>query len=267
MSVKTKYISRATVLVLLGILLMTGVGLMALPQPPVPPRLVNDFESVLTSSQLQSLEQKLVEYDNAHTTQIAIIITNDLHGYEISDFSIQLAEKWKVGSAGSENGVLITVAPESRQVFIAVGYGLEGVIPDITARRIVDNEILPAFRNNNYYQGLENATNVIMQLAAGEFAASDYNEQTESSPFAFLFPFLMIVVVVLLLSRKRNAYASPGKSIPAATLFWLLTHGSRGSKGSFGNFSSGRGGFGGGGGGFGGFGGGRFGGGGAGGSW
>ncbi|MFN3556531.1 MAG: TPM domain-containing protein [Bacteroidales bacterium] len=263
-----KTIRAAAFFFVLGMMLVSSAHTLALPQRPSPPRLVNDKENLLSPSQRQMLEQKLVQYDNAHSTQIAIVITNNLHGYEISDFAVRLAEHWGVGSAGSENGVMIAVAPAERKVFIAVGYGLEGVIPDITAKRIVDNEILPAFRNGDYYQGLDTATQVLMQLAAGEFAASDYNGAAETvPPGALIFPFLMIVVIVLLLSRKRNAFNSPGKAIPAGTLFWLLTHGSRGSKGSFGSFSSGRGGFSGGGGSFRGFGGGRFGGGGAGGSW
>jgi uncharacterized protein len=250
-------------------------GLQALPPQPSPPRLVNDFEKLLTSAQVNSLESKLVNYANTHQTQIAIIITDDLYGLEIADFSTRLGTAWEIGKAGFENGIVITVAPETRDVYIAVGYGLEGVIPDITARRIVENEIIPAFRSESYFQGLDNATGVIMQLAAGEFPASEYAEQEEVPPGAVFVPFILIILLVFFLSRRRRNYASPGKSIPFWTLLWLLSHGSRGSRGSFGNFNSGRGsfspgrgGFGGGGtGGFGGFGGGRFGGGGAGGKW
>jgi uncharacterized protein len=152
-------------------------------------------------------------------------------------------------------------------VYIAVGYGLEPAIPDITAKRIIENEIIPNFKNNAYYKGLDEATNVLMQLASGEFAASEYGQQ-EVPPGVMVGPFLLIMLVIILLASRRKNYASPGKSIPFWTLLWLLGSGGRGGGGSFGNFSSGRGPFGGsGGGGFGGFGGGRFGGGGAGGSW
>lgn len=275
MSTNIKNMNRAVVFIILGVVLFTATDLLALPKRPSPPLLVNDMENLLSAAQRQTLEQKLVQYDNAHSTQIAIVITNNLYGYEISDFSVRLAEQWGVGSSGSENGVLITVAPEMRAVYIAVGYGLEGVIPDITAKRIVENEIIPAFRSESYFMGLDNATTVLMQLAAGEFPASEYAKQEEAPPGAVFVPFILIILLVIFLSRKRRNYDSPGKSIPFWTLFWLLSHGSRGSKGSFGNFSSGRGsfgpgrgGFGGGSsGGFGGFGGGRFGGGGAGGKW
>ncbi|TVQ88625.1 MAG: TPM domain-containing protein [Bacteroidetes bacterium] len=261
---------------LLGFVFIFLIGsLQALPPQPSPPRLVNDFENILTAAQVSTLESKLANYANTHQTQIAIIITDDLYGLEIADFSTRLGTAWEVGKAGFENGIVITVAPQKRDVYIAVGYGLEGVIPDITARRIVENEILPAFRSENYFQGLDNATNVIMQLAAGEFPASEYAQQEEVPSGAVFVPFILIILLVFFLSRRRRNYTSPGKSIPFWTMLWLLSHGSRGSRGSYGNFSSGRGsfspgrgGFGGGRpGGFGGFGGGRFGGGGAGGSW
>jgi len=246
---------------------------LALPEKPSPARLVNDFIGLLPRQQADALEQKLVAYAGSHSTQIAVIITSDLSGLEIADFSARVGEAWGVGQAGNENGVVITVAitESSRQVFIAPGYGLEGVIPDATAKRIVENEILPNFRNENYYQGLDAATTVIMQLAAGEFAAADYHAREERAPGAMFLPLILIILFVVFMSRANRRFASPGKSIPFWALFWLLSSGSRGSSGSFGNFSSGSGsfgrGFGGGGAGFGGFGGGRFGGGGAGGSW
>ncbi|TVQ10228.1 MAG: TPM domain-containing protein [Bacteroidetes bacterium] len=255
--------------------LFSTFAMQALPPQPRPPRLVNDFENLLSPAQVSALENKLSEYDRAHQTQIAIIITNNLYGLEIADFSTRLGTEWGIGQAGFENGIVITVVPEKRDVYIASGYGLEALIPDIIAKRIIENILLPAFRNDNYYQGLDNATTEIMQRASEEFPASEYAQQEEVPPGAIVVPFLMIVLLVIVLSRRRRGYASPGKSIPFWTMFWLLSHGSRGSRGSFGNFSSGRGSFGpgrgsfGGGssGGFGGFGGGRFGGGGAGGSW
>lgn len=261
------------------LLAFTSQGAFSLPSQPSPPRLVNDFAGLLASGEVARLEEKLRDYDRTHSTQIAIIITNDLYGYEITDFSARVGEKWGVGRAGFENGVVITVSlvEGSREVAIATGYGVESVLPDITARRIIDNEILPSFREGNYYQGLNNATTVIMQLAAGEFSAADYSPQEEEVPFiALVLPFVFVFILIALLSKKRRHYHSPGKTIPFWTLFWLLSHGSRGSRGSYGNFSSGRGSFGPGGGSFGGsrggssfggFGGGRFGGGGARGSW
>ncbi|MBW6496816.1 MAG: TPM domain-containing protein [Bacteroidales bacterium] len=254
--------------------------LSAIPPPPDPPSLVTDYAGLLSGGQRMSLEMKLAEYDAVYSTQIAIVTIKDLGGMEPADFADRLGEAWGVGRAGKENGVLILVNPgeggQKGKVHIAIGYGLEGVIPDITAKRIVDREILPNFREGRFFEGLDQATSVLMQLAAGEFPAEEYNQGEEPSVLAAFFTVLFIFLIIFLLSRKRNAHYSPGKEIPFWTWLWLMSSASKGSKGSWGDFSSGRGSFGSGsfgggsfgrGSGFGGFGGGRFGGGGAGGSW
>ncbi|MEE4178264.1 MAG: TPM domain-containing protein [Bacteroides sp.] len=259
------------------LLLISWTFAAALPPAPDPPSLVTDFSGLLNGGQRMSLEMKLAEYAAVHGTQIAVVTVDDLEGIEPAVYADQLAEAWGVGQAGKENGVLILVNPsEDRQqgkMHITVGYGLEGVIPDITARRIIDREILPHFREGRYYEGLDQATTVLMQLAAGEFPAEEYNQSGEPSGVAALVFFLLLLLIFILISRKRNDHYNPGKGIPVWTWLWLLSSGSQSSKGSWGDFSGGRGTFGGGsfgggvGGGFGGFGGGRFGGGGAGGSW
>lgn len=259
------------------LLLATWSFALALPPAPDPPSLVVDYSGLLNGGQRMSLEMKLNEYARVHGTQIAVVTIDDLEGMEPSDFADQLAEAWGVGQAGRENGVMILVNPsEDRQhgeMHITVGYGLEGVIPDITARRIVEREIIPNFKEGRFYEGLDQATTVLMQLAAGEFPAEEYDQSGDVSGVAVLVFFLFFILFMILISRKRNDHYNPGKGIPAWTWLWLLSNGSRGSKGSWGDFSGGRGTFGGGsfgggfGGGFGGFGGGSFGGGGAGGSW
>lgn len=263
--------SRYLLPALLMFLVMFSTQLLGndIPERPSPPKLVNDFAGMLQASDVSRLEQKLVGYNNTHSTQIAVVTVSDLKGYDIADFADRLAEDWGVGQQGKENGVVILINPVGaqgqRRIHITVGYGLEGVIPDITAKRVVDNEILPAFRNGNYYQGLDKGTEVLMQLAAEEFTAEEYHQRQgeEQSPFAMLFPLIIMIIIFWLFSRGKKGQYSPGKSLSFWTLLWLMSSGGRGRGGSFGG-----GGFGGGGGSsFGGFGGGRFGGGGAGGSW
>ena len=134
----------------------------------------------------------------------------------------------------------------------------------------MNNELLPAFRNNNFYKGLNDATNVLMSMAAGEISAEGYNKQTSGSPLAALIPFIIILIIFLIMRSTRNReYGAGGKSnLPFWTALWLGSSMGSSHRGSWGGFSGGGGGSGfGGGGGFGGFGGGSFGGGGAGGSW
>ncbi len=245
----------------------------AIPPRPSPPRLVNDYARMLTSAQVRQLEEKLAAYERTHSTQIAVVSITDLGGYTPAEFAERLGETWGVGQAGFENGVVILINPGGaqgqRRVHIAVGYGLESVIPDAIASRIVQQEIIPAFRNEQYFQGIDKATDVMMQLAAGEYTAQEYRDaggETEESLWVLLFPLLMIIFFFVLFSKKRRGFDSPGKNIPFWTLLWLMTSAGRGGGGSFGG-SGQRGGSFGGGGSFRGFGGGRFGGGGAGGSW
>ena len=244
-----------------------------IPDRPVPPRLVNDFAGLLNSEEVGRLENKLVRFNDSTSTQIAIVIVPSLGGYEISDYAVRLAEKWGIGQRGLNNGVLILVKPKTADsnggVNISQGYGLEGVIPDITCAEIIDNEILPAFRNNDYYGGLSNATNTLMSLARGEFSAADYGQKAKKSTGkkspAGAIIFIIIIAIAIFAGRSGG---SNRRNISTGGLpFWLLLsmmNSGRGShSGSWGGFSGG----GSSGGGFGGFGGGSFGGGGASGSW
>jgi uncharacterized protein len=243
-----------------------------IPERPVPPRLVNDLAGMLKVDEVNSLEQKLVIFNDSTSTQIAIVIVPSLGGYDKADFAQQLAEKWGIGQKGLNNGVLILVKPKTAgsngQVQIAPGYGLEGIITDITCGEIVDREILPSFRNGDYYGGLNNATNTLMSLARKEFSAAEYGHRakkvtTKGIPFGLI----IFIVFIIIMMVGRNSGGSNNKHISTGGLpFWMLMgmmNSGRGSSGSWGGFSGGSSG----GGGFGGFGGGSFGGGGAGGSW
>jgi uncharacterized protein len=246
------------------------------PARPVPPRLVNDFAGLLTSSEISLLENKLVAYNDSTTTQIAIVIVEDLKGYAAGDYAQRLAENWGIGQKGLNNGVLILIKPRQGdsygEVFIAQGYGLEGVIPDIVCAEIIDNEILPAFRNEDFYGGLNRATSVLMSLASKEFSADEYRSKGGSGaegPIAGLIFFVVLIIIIIaVISGKggRNNRNIASKELPLWLLLSMLNSGRNSHRGSWGGFSGG-GGFGGGGGGFGGFGGGSFGGGGAGGRW
>ena len=142
-----------------------------LPDQMSPPRLVNDFAGLLDEAQRRSLEQKLADFDRETSTQITVVTVDDLDGYAPADYAQRLHDKWGVGRKGKDNGILILVKPsqpDSRgEAYISVGYGLEGVIPDITAGRILDQEMIPEFRRGSVYDGLDKATNVLMQLSCG----------------------------------------------------------------------------------------------------
>ncbi|MDR1762640.1 MAG: TPM domain-containing protein [Dysgonamonadaceae bacterium] len=263
-----------------------------IPDKPSPPRLVNDFANVLSASEIAQLENELDEFARSTSTQIAVVTVPSLNGYDIADYAFRLGEKWGIGQKGSDNGVVVLYKPktdnEKGQVFVAVGYGLEGVIPDAVANRlIVNNEMIPHFRENDTYGGLSAGCKVIMSLASKEFTAKEYEEENndyaaEGFVIFVLGMFIFFIIISILASRNRDytiqsgqsgqdsQQANANSSLPWWVLLSMLNSGN--SSGKWDDFNSGGGSFGGGfgggsSGGFGGFGGGSFGGGGAGGSW
>lgn len=264
-------------LLTLAVILYNLSGVIAfsqnLPEKPVPPRLVNDLAGMLNSEEENSLEQKLVAFNDSTSIQIAIVIVPTLMGYDQADYAQRLGEKWGIGKKSLNNGVLILVKPKQQgsdgKIFITQGYGLEGVLPDLTCAQIVDNDILPAFRKGDYYGGLSNAVGSIMAITKGEFSAEQYGQKGRKNAGKHVpFGLIVFIIFIIIMFISRGAGGSNRKNISTGGLpFWMLLgmmNSGRGSHGgSWGGFSGG----GGGGGGFGGFGGGSFGGGGAGGSW
>ena len=235
--------------------------------------LVQDYTQFLTEKQDQKLNQKLNTLSRETSTQILFVTVDNLFGYDKNDYATRLGEAWGIGGK-EDNGVVILVLPKSAkhkgQVAIQVGYGLEGLIPDVVAKRIVEHEIIPNFKKGKYYRGIDASVDVITSLTKGKFTADTYlarnkgRQAAESEnwlPFIF---FIFFFIFFIILRSKSGRHQSMGSNLP----FWIamgMMGSSRGHGGGFSDFSSGGGSFGGGG--FGGFGGGSFGGGGAGGSW
>jgi uncharacterized protein len=236
------------------------------PKRPDPPRLVNDFTKTLSATEASALEQKLVAYNDSTSTQIAIVILGSLEGYAIEDYTFALGEQWGIGQKEEDNGVLMLIAIEDRKIFIGTGYGMEGVLPDGLLKRIVENDIKPAFKAGNYYQGINAGIDSIFKLAAGEYTADEVVEQ--KAPFGIIIGVFLLIFAAIVIIKVRSVreYAAVN-GIPYWTAWQLLDQARRAHPGSWGGFSGGSSWGGGGGGGFGGFGGGSFGGGGAGGSW
>ena len=231
---------------------------------PNPPRLVTDAAGVLSAEQVETLERKLVALDDSTSNQIAVVLIKTLGDNGIEDYALKLFREWGIGNKKTNNGVLIIAAIDDRKMWIEVGYGLEGAIPDVTAASIYRNEMVPEFKKQNYYQGIDNAINALTKAAVGEYKVQKEKKRSNSgsgsgSIFTFLF---LIVVVILFLSRGGRGGRGGGGlgSIANAVILSSLLNGGRGGGGGWGGGDSG-------GGGFGGFGGGSSGGGGAGGSW
>lgn len=232
------------------------------------PSLVQDYARFLSPAQQRDLEAQLNQLSNSTSTQILFVTVPSLLGYEKNDYAAQLGEAWGVGGK-ENNGIIILIQPKTAntrgEVSIQVGYGIEPLIPDAIAKRIIEYEMIPAFKKGDNYAGILATITVMKKLTDGEFTADQYLKQHKKSKKLAPSIMIMLFLGLMFLLRFRSARQySIGHNIPFWVALSMMSSSSRG--GGFSNFSSGGGSFGGGGG-FGGFGGGSFGGGGAGGSW
>lgn len=232
---------------------------------PNPPVAVNDFGNFLEPFQREALEKKIRDYNDNTSSAIVIVTVPNLQGYDISELALKYLREWGIGTKEKNNGVLILVSKEERKARIETGSGMEGVLPDITCKHIIDEVMIPNFKANDYYRGFDQTIDAIILAAAGEYKSDTKTSSGGRIPFKGIF--FLIIIIIFIISRIGGGgggnYMSRRGSRGLGALPWfmlgsMLGGGSRG--GSFGG-----GGFGGGG--FGGFGGGSGGGGGASGGW
>ena len=234
-----------------------------IPERPSPNRLVNnlskEFPDFISSSEQSQLENKLAAFANETSNQIVVVIVDDIGGTEPWDFATRLGQKWGAGQSKADNGIIVLIKPTGgkgqRKVHIAVGYGLEGAIPDATANQISDNELGPGLASGNYYEAIDKTVDVLMALAKGEYNSDAYAKKSKEFPKQIIIPIILIILFIIFRS-SRGGRGGGGMSMGTGFLLGSLSSGGRG----FGGGDSS-------GGGFGGFGGGDFGGGGSGGSW
>ncbi len=234
---------------------------------------VNDFAGLLAPFQKQALEQKLRNYNDSTSSAIVIITVPSLEGNDIAEVALKYLRDWGIGTKGKNNGVVILVSKGDHKARIETGYGMEGVLPDILAKQIIDERMIPFFKNNDYYAGLDNAVDAVIQAAAGEYKANPRSQDNNVTAGKIIPLVIFFIIIVFLFSGKGGggggSYMSRkgSKSFLGGALPWFLLGNMLGGGGGRrgGGFGGGGGGFGGGG--FGGFGGGSGGGGGASGGW
>src|SRR6476659_1877451 len=134
---------------------------------PNPPRAVNDFGNFLEPFQREALEKKIRNYNDSTSSAIVIVTVPDLQGYDIAELALKYLRQWGIGTKEKDNGVLILVSKAERKARIETGRGMEGVLPDILAKRIIDERMVPYFKENDYYRGFDNAIDAIIEAAAG----------------------------------------------------------------------------------------------------
>lgn len=242
-----------------------------IPSKPSPQRMVNDYAQVFSEAEINQLEQKLQSYSISTSTDIVVVTVNDLCNYDKSEFAFKIIDDWGIGQKGKDNGLLILLKPKETaedgkgDVFIATGRGLEGAIPDISAKYIVENDMIPFFKQQDYYGGVLNGIHSCMALASKDFQAESIKSPGRKINYKeWIGPIIFVIVIIVFMffgnSGAVSRHARKNR-IPWWTAWWLLSSQRGGSGGGF------FGGSGSGGSSWGGFGGGSSGGGGAGGSW
>lgn len=273
-----KWLSTARGL-LVGFLAFVSLEAAAEVAVPVLTARVTDLTGSLTSEQVATLEQKLQAFEAEKGSQVAVLMVPTTQPEAIEQYSIRVVEKWKLGRKGADDGALLIIAKDDRTMRIEVGYGLEGVLTDAMSKRIISDDIVPRFKQGDFYGGVTAGVERIMGVINGEPLPAPRRERGERDPVRQLMPVILVFTVVLggllrsFLGRGPGAVAAGGAvgiigwllsgaiavgfMAGAIALFFTLFGGSHmgwrgiGGRGGFGG-GSGRGGFGGGGGGFGG---------------
>ena len=160
---------------------------------------------VMSADEQAALELALQEYKNKTSNEIAVVVVQTLGSEPIEDVALQIARKWGIGSKENNNGILLLVAYDERQVRFEIGYGLEGAVPDIVAKGIIDTDIVPNFRDGNYYAGIVQAVESLQRHIAGEYTADRYvAEEGEVNGAVFFFGFLLLQWMFAILSRTKS---------------------------------------------------------------
>jgi uncharacterized protein len=202
-----------------------------IPEKPNPARFVNDYAKILSESEVATLEQKLRNYQDSTSNQFAVVTVSSLENYDIESYSYAIAKSWGIGQKEKNNGLLILIAPNERKMRIEVGYGLEGAIPDAVCKQIIREVMKPYFKQQNYYGGIEEATNYLIKYASGEYKADPKAAKGISA--IWILVFIAIILILSFISKYQRAKSSHiGGPLDFWTILSLMSMNNRGGGGN-----------------------------------
>jgi uncharacterized protein len=196
------------------ICVLLSVPAFALQVPERPVGRVTDYTATLSRNEIAALEQKLAAFERETTNQIAVLMIPSLAGDSLEDYSIRLAEKWKIGQKGKNNGAILLVVKDDRKLRIEVGYGLEGALPDALAGSIIRHEIAPRFKAGQFYEGIDAGVAAIMAATKGEYKAPQKKGRGFELPLwaVYFLIFLAFGIFSILNSAARRRHYHSGGS-------------------------------------------------------
>jgi uncharacterized protein len=265
------YLKNIGLLVILFLsTIQIGYAQFEIPKQPEFQTSVYDYVNLLSAGEQRSLENKLIKYSDTTSTQIVVAIINSTEGENIMYLGAQWADAWGIGQEKEDNGVFVLLAKNDRKIAINTGYGVEHLLTDAMSKRIIERDIIPYFKQGDYYSGLNRGADAIFEVLTGEYQGTRKSNSKEIPIGLILFLIVMFIIFLIAISKNRRGGGKNkgnkkrGMSILDAIILSNMGRGNyrsrSGSSGWSGGSSSG-GGFGGG------FGGGGFGGGGASGGW
>lgn len=185
---------------------------MAYYNPGQPSGFINDYTGTFSAEQKQALENKIAQFNKDTSNEIAVVLIPSLKEDTIENFAVKLFEDWQIGKKGKDNGVLVLVAKDDRQMRIEVGYGLEGALTDAQSNWIINQVMQPAFRADDFYGGLDKAVDQIMAATKGEYVPSDSQSSgPKKSSFDPEFIFYIVIFgfmwLASILGRSKSWWA------------------------------------------------------------
>lgn len=184
----------------------------ALEVPPLSGR-INDLAGLLSQEQANSLEDQLGQFEQETGHQLALLTIATLNGESLEDFSIRVADAWKIGHKGNDNGVILLVVRDDRKLRIEVGYGLEGVLPDAIANRIINGAIVPRFRDNDFGGGIQDGLIAVQQTIRGEtLPENQRNSISRKNDDGFWGSLVVFLLLYFPGVVMRRLYAPPSRS-------------------------------------------------------
>ncbi|MEI7818144.1 MAG: TPM domain-containing protein [Desulfuromonadales bacterium] len=212
-----------TSLLLVVLLLICPASLLALDAPRLSGR-VNDLAQVMSPESRQQLEQRLSEFERDTSNQVVVLTIPSLQGDNIEQFSIRVAETWKIGQKGRDNGILLIVAQSERKVRIEVGMGLQGILPDLAAGQIIRDIMRPHLKNDNYDQGISAGVDSIIAATKGEFNAAGQSARQPTADKKKTPTFLTMLLVTVFVAIVLGFFSRYLGGIAGAVGLPLLSY-------------------------------------------
>lgn len=183
----------------------------AIPDAPNPPRLVNDFVGVFSSQQKETMENRLVAFNDSTSNVICVVIVDDLGEYTAAEFAYEIGDRWGVQNQSDNNGLVILIKTRNNtggDIFIATGYALEGALPDAYVKRIINNNMIPLLKEERYYDAVTAALDEMMPVIAGEISAprdQQSGDQSDDAASVISFVIFLFIGVLIFLACSKSA--------------------------------------------------------------